>query len=225
VNKGLFLSFEGVEGGGKTTQMQMLVERLRASGRTVVENYEPGGTEIGRQIRRIVLGAKNQNLSPRAELLLFFASRAQAVDEVILPALERGDIVVSDRFTDSTMVYQGYARGLGREVVLDLDRVACRGLAPRLTLVLDLDLEKGLGRARARNSEVGAEETRLDDESMAFHRAAREAYHDLAAREPERVKLVDANRGIDEVADAIWTLVSAVLQPTEGGPPALPGWQ
>ncbi|MCC6367226.1 MAG: dTMP kinase [Bryobacterales bacterium] len=208
---GLFLTFEGVEGSGKTTQMRLLVERLRGLGYTVVENYEPGGTEIGRQIRRIVLGAGNQNLSPTAELLLFFASRAQAVDEVILPALAKGHIVISDRFTDSTLVYQGYARGLGREVVLALDKVACRGLAPRLTLCLDLDIELGLQRARARNAEDAHEETRLDDESLQFHKRVREAYHDLARREPERVKLIDAGQTPEAVADCIWRLVECVL--------------
>lgn len=208
---GLFLTFEGVEGGGKTTQMRLLVRRLRELGYTVVENYEPGGTEIGRQIRRIVLGAANQNLSPTAELLLFFASRAQAVDEVILPALAKGGIVISDRFTDSTLVYQGCARGLGREVVMALDKVACRGLAPRLTLCLDLDIGQGLERARARNAEDAHDETRLDDESLQFHRRVREAYHDLARREPGRVKLIDAGRTVDAVADCIWALVAPLL--------------
>ncbi|MCC6341460.1 MAG: dTMP kinase [Bryobacterales bacterium] len=208
---GLFLTFEGVEGGGKTTQMRLLVRRLRGLGYTVVENYEPGGTEIGRQIRRIVLGAANRNLSPMAELLLFFASRAQAVDEVILPALAEGGIVISDRFTDSTLVYQGCARGLGREVVMALDKVACRGLEPRLTLCLDLDIGQGLERARARNAEDAHDETRLDDESLQFHRRVREAYHDLARREPGRVKLIDAGRTVDAVAESIWALVEPLL--------------
>jgi dTMP kinase len=208
---GLFLTFEGVDGGGKTSQMRILVERLRGLGHTVVVNIEPGGTRIGKQIRSILLEAANQDLSPTSELLLFFASRAQAVDEVILPALRAGHIVVSDRFTDSTMVYQGYGRGLGAETVRDLDRIACRGLKPALTLCLDMDVEAGLARARARNVEGGATETRLDDESLAFHRRVREAYHLLAKQEPERLKLIDASRPMEQVAEEIWERVVALL--------------
>jgi dTMP kinase len=211
IESGLFLTFEGVEGGGKSTQMRLLEERLRAEGRTVVRNIEPGGTAIGKQIRAILLDAANSHLSATAELLLFFASRAQAVDEVIVPALAQGAIVVSDRFTDSTLVYQGAARGLGIDVVHDLDRVACRGLRPKLTLCLDLDVETGLARARARNAKGQGGETRLDDESLEFHRKVRAAYHELAGREPERVRLVDAARPVDVVAAEIWSLVAPLL--------------
>lgn len=209
--RGLFLSFEGVEGGGKSTQFRVLTERLRAEGYSVTENIEPGGTRIGRQIRRILLEAENAELSAVAELLLFFASRAQAVDEIIRPALEAGHIVVSDRFTDSTLAYQGAARGLGEGVVLDLDRVACRGLKPDLTLCLDLDVETGLARARRRNQEGNQTETRLDDESLLFHRKVREAYHRLAKAEPGRVRLVDATPSMTEVAAGIWALVNSLL--------------
>jgi dTMP kinase len=208
---GLFLTFEGVEGGGKSTQMRLLAHRLRADGWTVTENVEPGGTRIGKQIRRILLEAEHQELSPTAELLLFFASRAQAVDEVILPALRAGHIVLSDRFTDSTMAYQGVARGLGIEVVRDLDRVACRGLAPRLTLVLDLDIEQGLARARRRNDKAGVSETRLDEESLVFHKRVREAYHELAAREPDRVVVIDASLTPEAAAAAVWRHVVPLL--------------
>ncbi len=210
-HSGLFLTFEGVEGGGKSTQMRTLAERLRAAGRTVTESIEPGGTRIGRQIRRILLEAAHQELSPTAELLLFFASRAQAVDEVILPSLSGGHIVLSDRFTDSTLAYQGAARGLGIEVVRDLDRVTCRGLKPRLTLVLDLDIELGLARARARNDQSGGSETRLDEESLAFHRRVRQAYHELAMSEPQRVALINAAQPADAVAAAIWKHVEPLL--------------
>jgi dTMP kinase len=208
---GLFLTFEGVEGGGKSTQMRLLAHRLRADGWTVTENVEPGGTRIGKQIRRILLEAEHQELSPTAELLLFFASRAQAVDEVILPALRAGHIVLSDRFTDSTMAYQGVARGLGIEVVRDLDRVACRGLAPRLTLLLDLDIEQGLARARRRNDKSGVSETRLDEESLVFHKRVREAYHELAAREPERVVVIDASLTPEAAAATVWRHVVPLL--------------
>jgi dTMP kinase len=212
MTNGLFLTFEGVDGGGKTTQMRRLVEHLRELGHTVVESVEPGGTRIGKQVRSILLEAVNKDLSPMAELLLFFASRAQAVDEVILPALAKGHIVVSDRFTDSTLVYQGCARGLGVEAVRDLDRIACRGLAPKLTLCLDLDIEAGLARARARNIEGGKTETRLDDESLAFHRRAREAYHQLARTEPDRLKLIDASQPPDAVAADIWRWVEPLVR-------------
>jgi dTMP kinase len=211
MTNGLFLTLEGVDGGGKTTQMRMLVERLRSLGHTVVESVEPGGTRIGKQVRSILLEAANKDLSPMAELLLFFASRAQAVDEVIVPALTQGHIVISDRFTDSTLVYQGCARGLGVQAVRDLDRIACRGLAPKLTLCLDLDIEAGLARARARNIEGGKTETRLDDESLAFHRRAREAYHELARTEPGRVKLIDASQSAATVAEDIWRWVQPLV--------------
>ena len=131
--RGAFITFEGMDGSGKTTQLRRLAARLRGRGRTVVETAEPGGTPIGVQIRRVLLDSANRELCPNAELLLYFASRAQNVDQCILPALERGEIVLADRFTDSSLVYQGYGRGLGSENVLALDRIACRGLKPDLT--------------------------------------------------------------------------------------------
>ncbi|MCS7024995.1 MAG: dTMP kinase [Bryobacteraceae bacterium] len=217
MTKGLFVSFEGVEGSGKSTQMRRLANRLRQMGFRVVENIEPGGTRIGKQIRSILLEAAHQELSATAELLLFFASRAQAVDELILPALAQGQIVLSDRFTDSTIAYQGGGRQLGWDVVLTLDRVACRGLKPSLTLCLDLDVEIGLQRARRRNAEEGQSETRLDDESLSFHRRVRAAYHRLVELEPERVKLVDASRPLEEVEETVWRLVEQQLAGIQAG--------
>ncbi len=203
----MFITFEGIDGSGKTTQMQRLAGRLRAAGRAIVENAEPGGTPIGRQIRRILLDAKNQELAPTAELLLYFASRAQAVDELVRPALAEGKIVLSDRWTDSTLVYQGCGRGLGAETVLALDRIACRGLRPDLTLIVDIDLEKSLDRARSRNTAAESSETRMDEQSVEFHRAVREAYHALAAREPERIRVVDGAADPDTIARQIWEIV------------------
>jgi dTMP kinase len=150
--RSLFLTFEGMDGSGKTTQMRLLAERLRARGREVLETAEPGGTRIGIEIRRILLDAANQELGPTAEMLLYFACRAQNVDEWIMPALAAGKIVLSDRFTDSTLVYQGCGRGLGAETVMTLDRIACRGLVPDLTLLIDIDAETSLARAHARNA-------------------------------------------------------------------------
>src|SRR3979409_1456750 len=176
MTRGLFLTFEGPEGSGKSTQLRMLAQRLRDAGRDLLESQEPGGTPIGMQIRRVLLDPANRELCPTAELLLMFASRAQNVDQYILPALATGAIVVCDRFTDSTLVYQGIARGLGAEVVYDVDRIACRGLLPDLTLVIDIDTETGLTRARQRNDETQEVETRLDEEELSFHRKGREDY-------------------------------------------------
>jgi len=177
---------------------------LRQAGRTVVEAVEPGGTEIGRQIRAILLDGRNTRLTPRAELLLYFASRAQNVEEVIRPALAAGHIVLCDRFTDSTLVYQGYGRGLGAEVVVTLDRVACHGLQPNLTVFVDIDLDESLARARGRNVASSSSETRLDDESREFHQRVRDAYHALAEREAQRFIVIDGAAGVDEVAERVW---------------------
>ena len=207
--RGLFISFEGLDGSGKTTQMRRLAKRLRARGHVVLETVEPGGTEIGGKIRQVLLDAANQELSPIAELLLYFASRAQNVDERIGPALRRGEIVLADRFTDSTLVYQGCGRGLGAETVLALDRVACRGLKPDLTLLVDIDVETSLARARARNTAQPAGETRMDEQSLEFHRKVYEAYQALAAGEPERIRRIDGRAAIEEIELAIWDMVSA----------------
>jgi dTMP kinase len=210
--RGFFITFEGPEGSGKSTQLRMLAARLRAEGREVFETAEPGGTPIGMQIRRVLLDAKNQEMFPTTELLLMFACRAQNVDQWILPALARGEIVLSDRFTDSTLVYQGIARGLGAEVVYEVDRIACRGLVPGLTLVIDVDVETGLKRARARNRRTEDVETRIDEQEISFHRKVREAYHQLASDEPKRVRLIDG--GVDEstVAAQVWETVHSMLE-------------
>ena len=207
--RGLFISFEGLDGSGKTTQMRRLAKRLRARGHVVLETVEPGGTEIGGKIRQVLLDAANQELSPIAELLLYFASRAQNVDERIGPALRRGEIVLADRFTDSTLVYQGCGRGLGAETVLALDRIACRGLKPDLTLLVDIDVETSLARARSRNAAQPAGETRMDEQSLEFHRKVYEAYQALAAGEPERIRRIDGRAAIEEIELAIWDMVSA----------------
>ena len=205
--RGLFLTFEGMDGSGKTTQIDRLAARLRALGRTVLTTTEPGGPPISMKIRRILLDSANQELSPTAELLLYFASRAQNVDEWILPAISRGEIVISDRFTDSSLVYQGYGRGLGAESVMALDAIACRGLKPDLTILVDVDAESSLARARARNVADPHAETRMDDQSLEFHLRAYNAYHALAGREPDRVKVVSGRAPIDEIELDIWNIV------------------
>lgn len=205
--RGLFITFEGNEGSGKSTQMRLLVEHLRAEGHEVLESQEPGGSPIGLKIRGILLDPANQELSPTAELLLMFAARAQNVDQSILPALAAGKIVVSDRFTDSSLAYQGAGRGLGSEIVLEADRIACRGLVPDLTICVDIGVEEGLERAHSRNRETGAKDTRLDEEAVEFYKRARAAYHRLAEEEPDRFRLVDGSLSIHEVAEAVWCAV------------------
>ena len=200
-----------MDGSGKTTQMHRLAARLRALGRTVLETAEPGGPPIAMKIRRILLDSANQELSPTTEILLYFASRAQNVDQWILPALARGEIVLSDRFTDSSLVYQGAGRNLGAVAVRGLERIACRGLKPHLTLLVDVDAEASLARARARNAAAPHCETRLDDESTEFHKRVWEAYHALARSEPERVKVVDGRTDLDTIERAVWEIVSAYV--------------
>jgi dTMP kinase len=209
--RGIFITFEGPEGSGKSTQLRTLAQRLRNQGREVLETQEPGGTAIGIQIRRILLDPANTKLSPTAEMLLMFAARAQNVDEAILPALADGRIVLCDRFTDSTVVYQGAGRGLGAEVVYELDRIACRGLVPDLTFLLDIDTETGLARARRRNNLNHSNETRFDEQDLSFHRKVREAYQRLAADEPRRIRLIDGNRSREEVAAEIWNAARLLL--------------
>jgi len=210
--RGLFITFEGGDGSGKSTQMRRLAARLRNDGQTVVETVEPGGTAIGMQIRRVLLDSKNRELRPTTELLLMFAARAQNVDELILPALSRGEIVLCDRFTDSSLVYQGAARGLGAEVVYEVDRIACRGLVPDLTIVVDIETDLGLERARGRNQKTQDVETRIDEQAIGFHRKVRDAYLQLAAEEPSRVRLVDGAGSEEEVEKDVWDVVYAFLK-------------
>jgi dTMP kinase len=209
--RGLFITFEGIDGAGKSTQLKLLAARLREQGRAVLETAEPGGTAIGLQIRRILLDASNPELSAEAELLLLLACRAQNVEEAILPALDQGLIVLCDRFTDSTVAYQGAGRGLAIDTVLFVDRIACQGLTPHLTLYLDIDVESALERARARNREDAAPATRIEQQTAEFHTRVRDAYLDLAATRTERIRLVDGLGSREEVAERIWAIVNRAL--------------
>jgi len=213
VGRGFFISFEGTEGSGKSTQVKLLVDRLRADGFSVTENQEPGETVIGTQVRRILLDPAHQEMAPLTELLLMFASRTQAAAEVILPALARGDIVVSDRFTDSTLAYQGEARGLGFETVRAAHRLALGSLMPDLTIYVDVDLETGLARALRRNERSPAEtsEARLDRQSLEFHRRVEEGYRKIAASEPQRFRVVDGRGDPGTVADRVWEELTQLL--------------
>lgn len=210
--RGVFITFEGPEGSGKSTQLRMLGKKLRETGRDVLETAEPGGTPIGMQIRRVLLDSQNQELCATAELLLMFASRAQNVDQSILPALSEGRIVLCDRFTDSTLVYQGVARGLGAELVYEVDRIACRGLVPDLTLMIDIDTETGLARANRRNQRAQDVETRMEEQDISFHRKVREAYRQLASDEPQRVKLINGAREESAVTAELWAAVEPLLR-------------
>jgi dTMP kinase len=207
ISRARFITFEGPDGSGKSTQARMLAERLRGEGRPVLETVEPGGTPIGQQIRRILLDPANKELTPVAELLLMFAARAQNVEQWILPALDQGQIVISDRFTDSSIAYQGSGRGLGWEAVFELDRIACHRLKPNITLCIDIDTETGLARAQAR----GGLETRLEEQAIEFHHKVRDAYHELARREPQRFRLIDGRGTPEAIAAKVWEEVRALL--------------
>jgi dTMP kinase len=201
---GTFITFEGPDGSGKSTQMRLLAERLRSMGREVVETQEPGGTNIGLQIRAILLDSKNHQLCAIAEMLLYFAARAQNFDERILPAWQRGAIVLSDRFTDSTLAYQGGGRGLGEDVVMQLHNIACHGLNPDLTICIDVDTETGLARTRTRE---GKEPDRMDQQAVEFHHRVREIYLELGRKHPDRIKIVDGSGSMEDVSKRVWRIV------------------
>jgi dTMP kinase len=211
---GRFLTFEGVDGSGKSTQIAALASSLTARGLPVVTTREPGGTPLGEAIRGLVLDEAFTGMSARTEMLLYLASRAEHVDRVIRPALERGALVVCDRFTEATLAYQAYGRGLDLLEVTALTRFAAGGIEPDLVVLLDLPVEDGLARVRDRR-----DPNRLDRESVAFHRRVRDGYLALAARAPRRFTIVDARRPVDEIRDAIWTAVEPLCAATTGGRP------
>ncbi len=203
---GTFITFEGPDGSGKTTQMRLLGARLRDAGKLVVETQEPGGTAIGRQIRTVLLDARNQALCPISEMLLYFAARAQNFDELILPAWNKGAVVLSDRFTDSTLAYQGEGRGLGSEVVTHLHQLACHGLQPDLTICIDIDPANGRARTAALNTEAKRSD-RMDEQADEFHYRVRQAYLRLAEQNPGRIFLIDGNGSRESVAERVWEIV------------------
>lgn len=204
---GLFVSFEGLDGSGKSTQMRLLAVRLREMGYHVTETAEPGGTPIGRQIRQLLLDNRNHALAPTAELLLYFACRAQNVDEWIRPALDRGGIVLSDRYSDSTRAYQGAARRLGGDVVEQLNTIACRGVDPQITVLVDIDFAT----SQARQQQRERASDRLESEAQEFYFAVHEEYARIAAREPQRVRVVDGCGEIMTVAARIWNAIAPSL--------------
>jgi dTMP kinase len=195
----MFITFEGPEGSGKSTQIQRLGAWFREAGRECVVTKEPGGTPISDRIRAILLDSAAAGMDPMTELLLYAASRRQHVVEVIRPALQRGIAVLCDRYTDATLAYQGYGRLLDLDRLQTLNQWATDGVKPDLTLLFDLDEATGLARAHARNADMDVDEGRFELEDLRFHRRVREGYLALAAAEPRRFAIVDANGSIDEV--------------------------
>ncbi|MFO8033294.1 MAG: dTMP kinase [Desulfohalobiaceae bacterium] len=188
----MLVTFEGIEGCGKSTQAGMLAEHLRQMGRRVCLSREPGGSSLGLELRRILLDSSRE-LDPNAELCLYLADRAQHVHEVIRPALEAGEWVIIDRFLDSTLAYQGRARGLGLDRVLELSQLISQKICPDLTILLDLDVQTGLNRARSRNQlQAMQQEGKFEAQNIQFHRKVRQAYLELASRDPARIRLLDA---------------------------------
>ena len=197
---GYFITFEGVEGCGKTTQIKLLSEFFSARGMLTVLTREPGGCPIADKIRTILLDAENRALSPLAELMLYAAARAQHVTEVISPALIAGKIVLCDRFCDATVAYQSFGRGIDRSVIDTLNLHACQGVSPDLTVLVDCDPTVGLERARRRiEATSGPREERFELEALAFHQRVRTGYQQLAADQPDRFLIIDGSDGIEEI--------------------------
>jgi dTMP kinase len=208
--RGKFITFEGLDGCGKSTQLERLAAVLRVRGIDVVTTREPGGTVIGERIRAVLLDSRTAGLDPRAEMALMFAARAQLIADLIAPALEAGRWVLCDRFTDSTEAYQGGGRQLGSDAVLQLHQVLCRGLWPDLTILMDSDVSSSVRRARRRNlaaSEETPDENRFERESYAFFTRVRSAFLEIAKREPQRVVLVDARPKLEIVHPQIVRVV------------------
>lgn len=202
LEEGIFISFEGIEGTGKTTQARLLSERLVEKGYEVILTHEPGGTVIGNRIREILLHVDHMGMSYMTELLLYNADRAQHLNEKILPAVNDGKIVVTDRFTDSTIAYQGYGRGIDIELLKSIDLIAAGGIRPDLTILFDIDVETGL----KRNREINKVD-RLELEDIEFHKKVREGYLKIAEAEAERIKIVDASLPLKDVSEKVWEIV------------------
>lgn len=205
--KGVFISFEGIEGTGKSTQSRLLSEYLTLKSATVLQTAEPGGTAISNKIRELLLSLESKGMDPVAELLLYNASRVQHIKEVISPALQRGDIVITDRFSDSTVAYQGYGRGIDLKLIDSLDLISTGRLRPDITLLLDLDVEAGLRRNRAISKN-----DRLELEDISFHEKVRKGFQAIAEQEPIRVKTIDCTLSIDETQRKIREIVDNFLE-------------
>jgi dTMP kinase len=215
MSRGYFVTFEGLDGSGKSTQIRKLTQWLEAQGKRVTVTRQPGGTRIGDRIRTLLLDSRTEDLAPRAELGLMFSDRAQAIAEVILPALLQGDFVLCDRYTDSTEAYQGGGRQLGSEIVLQLHAAMCQNLQPDLTFLLLPDFKRSLERARTRNarqSGKGKNENRFEQEDELFYRRVYDKYCEIAAREPQRVVTIEGDDGIDEAHQRIVEVIKVRLR-------------
>ncbi|MDH4100650.1 MAG: dTMP kinase [Nitrospirota bacterium] len=208
---GFFITFEGIDGCGKTTQLSVLADHLCGLGIAVTTTREPGGTAIGTRIREILLHRDNVHLSASAELLLYGADRAQHVAEVIIPALSRGDVILCDRFSDATIAYQGSGRKLPMETIEGIIGYAAQGIAPDLTLLLDVDVTVGQQRAHRRGVPAGASDDRFEREKIDFHERVREAYLALARREPQRIRVIDASPSPEAITREVQSVVMDAL--------------
>ncbi len=211
MKRGVFITLEGIDGTGKSTQLRLLSKHLRAQGYAVILTREPGGTRTGEAIRRLLLASRTGKLSPLAELALMYAARAQHLEEVVRPALATGQVVLSDRFSDASLAYQGYGRKLGAEIVRALDRIVCGKTQPDLTILLDLEPRKALARTRRRSATALARGARFESEGLKFHARVRAGYRAIARREPRRVKVIKTDRRVREVEAEIRSLVEQVL--------------
>lgn len=208
---GLFVTFEGPDGSGKTTQIALLTEYLQSQGYPVLVTREPGGTPIGDQIRAVLHDIANVSMTSQAEFLLYSASRAQLVRQVIRPHLDKGEIVISDRYADSSMAYQGYGRGIPLDAIRLITQFATDGLTPDLTIYLDLPVEVGLQRKQAAHAAQGGEWNRLDGQTLEFHCRVRDGYLCMARAEPQRWMVVDALQAIEATQQAIRQRVASLL--------------
>ena len=211
MKRGKLITFEGIDGCGKSTQLRLLERYLTERGVAVVSTREPGGTELGRKIRSALLDGAKGSVEPLAELLLYAADRAQHVRQVVMPALEAGKAVLSDRFYDATTVYQGYARGFDLKLVSDLNQLAACGIKPDLTLVFDIEVEVGLGRTHQRGDDARAPD-RLDSEPLEFHKRVRQAYLEIASREPERFRIIPAAGPVEETFELMIREVKGLFE-------------
>ncbi|MBU7007744.1 dTMP kinase [Phosphitispora fastidiosa] len=210
--KGIFITFEGPDGAGKTTQIKMLGLSLEQLNKSVVYTREPGGTSISEEIRGLLLDPRNKEMVARTEALLYAAARAQHVEEVIRPAIEKGQIVLCDRYTDSTIAYQGFGRGIDIGFLNELNAMAVAGVVPDLTLIFDLDPDIGIGRINEKRIvAAGEEKDRIEQENMEFHRKVRQGFRDLALSEPQRCKIINAGRDPETIHSEVVRLVKEVL--------------
>lgn len=211
---GLFITFEGIEGSGKSTQIRITGDYLDKKKTPFIITEEPGGTGLGSELRRILLDKTALNIAEKAELLLFAADRAQHIEEVILPAMKEGKVVLCDRFSDATIAYQGFGRGLDLDFIRTVNDFSSKSLKPDLTLLFDILVETGLERIKGRISRTGkvSLEDRFEREKMEFHRRIRDGYLSLLSDEPERIRLIDGSREVEEVAKEVCHCVTELIE-------------